>query len=335
MTEIRGDFKKKLPPKPVERDDFGRPKKNKSSFFNKLLIFVASFVLIMCIAIVGFSYLEDYLSHRSYKGYSDLYNSINEQPDVSDVTTQTPEDDTPRPLLPMAEELLEKNPETVGWINLSNTKISYPVVLHKDESQPDYYYLTHDFDGNNSRAGAIFADHRTTITDRHQSDNIVLYGHNEYNNTMFGDLDLYKSNGGKNWTRSSLEFYKQNPTFEFDTNYEKDIYKIFAVFVTETKQENDPDYPLFDYNNFIDFSEDRYNEFMYEIELRNRIITDIDCQYGDRFVTLSTCSNETDSARLVVIGRKVRDGEDASVNTDNVIYNEDAHSPDWNAIYNR
>ncbi len=335
---MQDEIKKKPQPKPIEKDDFGQPVKRKnksaSSFFNKLLIFIATFVLIMSVTIVGTYFYQDYSNKKKYDNYSSLYSSIAKETGTS-VTPVTPENDEPKPLLPLATELLAKNPDTVGWIKIDNTKISYPVVLNPTDTKNEYY-LTHNFDKQEARAGAVFADYRTTITDRKQSDNIVLYSHNEINNTMFGDLDLYKLSGGKeSWGEKALQFYKENCTFTFDTNYEKGTYKIFAIFVTETKQERDPDYPLFDYNNYIDFTEERYNQFFDNINLRNRIKTDIDCRYGDKFLTLSTCSNETTSARMVVIGRKVRNGESTSINTDAVEYNENAHSPDWSAIYSK
>lgn len=330
---VRDDFKKKPEPKPVPVDDFGIPiKKSKSSFLNKLLVFVAAFVLIMSLSIMAIYYFQIYMSHKSYDKYSDLY---------SDLTTdsETPKqdeikDDSPLPLLPLAEELLAKNPDTVGWVNVPNTHISYPVVLRKDDE--NQFYLKHDFDGKNSNAGAVFIDYRSTIESRKQSDNLILYAHNESNNTMFGDLDLYKMHNKYNWGEAALNFYKQNPVFYFDTNYEKQTYKIFAIFVTETKQENDPSHNLFEYNNYIDFADkDRYDEFINQINLRNKYLNNIDCQYGDSFVTLSTCSNETNSSRLVLIGRKVRPGESPDVDISSIKLNPNAHEPNWNAIYNR
>ncbi|MEG0615802.1 MAG: class B sortase, partial [Oscillospiraceae bacterium] len=221
-----------------------------------------------------------------------------------------------------------------GWIEVPNTKISYPVVLRKGAEEGNEYYLARKFNGEQARAGTIFVDYRTTIQDRKQSDNLVLYGHNEINNTMFGDLDLYKNENAQNiFGEKSLEFYKQNPTFTFDTNYEEATYKIFAVFITPIDQKWDTKHDIFDYNNYIDFDEARYDDFIKKANERSRIKTDIDTKFGDKFVTLSTCSREFEDSRLVVIGRKVRPGENPTVNLEKVDHNEDAIELDWDTIY--
>ena len=130
---MQDEIKKKPQPKPIEKDDFGQPVKRKSksvsSFFNKLLIFIATFVLIMCVTIVATYFYQDYSNKKRYDDYSSLYSSIANETETS-VTPMTPENDEPKPLLPIAIELLAKNPDTVGWIKIDNTKISYPVVLN-------------------------------------------------------------------------------------------------------------------------------------------------------------------------------------------------------------
>ncbi len=68
---------------------------------------------------------------------------------------------------------------------------------------------------------------------------------------------------------------------------------------------------------------------------RSQIITTVDYRYGDRFITLSTCSNEFSNSRFVVVARKVRDGEDVGVNVLDAKVNENAKEPDWDKIYGR
>lgn len=333
-------------PKPVFTNDFGRVvkkkkarvavKKDNSSEIMRKLIFMAAVVVLMASLFILFDYFKQiYDAKKLNRELAELKTSIISEETQSPlpVNSALPED-APLPLLPLAQTLLEQNPDTVGWIKVGNTKIDLPVVMKTDEpeSEKNTYYLTHNFVGEKARAGTIFIDYRTTVGDRQQSDNLVLYGHNEASNEMFGDLDLYKQKNGARWTQASLDFYKQNPTFEFSTNYEKGVYKIFAYFVTAVEPEQDPENEIFDYINYINFDQTRYDDFIDNVMKRNMITTDIDVQYGDKFVTLSTCSDEFEPSRFVVIGRKIRAGEDPSVNVETVAYNSNALQPDYDYI---
>lgn len=332
-------MKKKLSKTPENNRDKGiiyaesRSKIKIKGMIQNFVIIIAALVFITCIVFMTVYFYKDYKTKQLYKEVQQQYQHNQQTSETTVVTTEP----GPRDIMAFQQTLLEQNKDTTGYIKIENTNISYPVVLKKDEAENEKneYYLKHTFYGDTAQAGAIFADYRNVIEDREQSDNIILYGHNQADNTMFGDLDKYKNNGSTKWGSKALEFYKQNPTFEFDTNYEKAIYKIIAVFVVETKQVNDPEYPIFDYQNYIEFDEVRFNNFKENIDLRNKLITGVDYEYGDKFVTLSTCSDETATARLVVIGRKVRDGESINVNTTDAVINNEAHSPDWNKIYGR
>lgn len=72
---------------------------------------------------------------------------------------------------------------------------------------------------------------------------------------------------------------------------------------------------------------------MKNITERSEIITGVDVEEGDQFMTLSTCSNEFEPSRFIVIGRKVREGESNEVDTSLAKLNPDAKEPDWNFIY--
>lgn len=349
---IQDEIKKKTPKVNYELDDFGKRRKKSTGIFPKKgdsssevgrkIIFLAAILVLILSGIILFNYYKSgWDTQKENSNLASKYSSHLQSIPPSESTSgleSSEIDNTPLPILSAAEELLKINPDAAGYVEVPNTNIKLPVVLAKDEpiGEENTFYLTHKFSREKSRAGAIFADFRTTITDRKQSDNIVLYGHNEANNTMFGDLDKYKDNSGKRFNNGALEFYKQNPTFTFNTNYELGTYKIFAYFVTAVDQTQDKTTPVFDYVNYIDFDKSRYDSFIENIESRNMISTDIDYQFGDKFVTLSTCSNEfTPSSRFVLFGRKVRPGEDPTVNTANVTYSENPLEPNWDEIYNR
>jgi sortase B len=224
-----------------------------------------------------------------------------------------------------AKAMLEVNPDTVGWLKIDDTHIDLPIVQRKD-SNGNNYYLKIAFDGSTNKAGTVFLDARDTLTEKKRSSNLIFYGHNQKDKTMFGDLAKYKNN---------IEFYREHPYVTFSSNYKTDKYKIFAYFVTPVLPSQTRDGVIFDYHNFIDLNSENYDEFISNIELRNEIITPVDVQQGDEFITLSTCSNEFDPSRFVVFARKIRDGEDEFVDTAAATLNPDALTPDFNYIYGR
>ena len=106
-----------------------------------------------------------------------------------------------------AKKLLAQNPDTVGYITIDGTQVDNPVVQTADNE----YYLDHGFDGQEFRAGTVFMD----CTDSfgaypdQWSENIVLYGHNMADNTMFGSLRQYRQNPS---------YYKEAPFITFSSN---------------------------------------------------------------------------------------------------------------------
>ena len=74
------------------------------------------------------------------------------------------------------------NNESVGYLVVKNTNISYPVLQHSDNS----YYLKKDIYKKNSSMGWIYMDYRNNP--KELNDNTIIYGHNMGNGTMFGSL---------------------------------------------------------------------------------------------------------------------------------------------------
>ena len=135
-------------------------------------------------------------------------------------------------------------------------------------------------------------------------------------------------------TQKNLEYYKAHPTVTFNSNYESDVYKIFAYFVTEVEPYQTSDGYVFDYHNYLDLSDKSvYNDFIGNITERSQIVTAVDVKYGDEFLTLSTCSNEFEPSRFVIFARKTRKGEDTSVDTSAAYLNPQAKEPDWKVIF--
>lgn len=293
---------------------FLRKDDSNKEIISKLFTQLMAVVLLVC-AVVLFDYFKASFDNMKLSGnLQSLYGT------VTDALAGDGK------LLTNAEELLKINPDTAGWVRIAETKVDVPVVLKKDDDINKPYYLTHNFNGDKAKAGTVFIDQRTTLTSRRRSQNLVLYGHNERDNTMFGDLDKYKS---------KLDFYKLHPVIQFNSNYEMSDYKIISYFVTNVLPSQAKDGVVFDYHNYIDMDKARAQDFIDNVLLRSEIITNVDVKPGDEFITLSTCSSEFEPSRFVVVARKVRKGEDSTVDTSSATVNKDAKVPDWDTIYGK
>lgn len=310
---------------------------------NKIIIAVASVVLVAALGVAAFSMIQDQKALETSKELAEKHTEIITQATTTEVTTETepPVTETevtttpaPEPLvvLDAMQPFIDENPDTAGWITVGGTSVDNVVVQTDDND----YYLERDYYGNYSQPGTIFADFRCVVNDYdfNQSDNIVLYGHNQANGAMFGTLQKYKIT---KQNTSKFDFYLQHPTFTFSNLYEEYTYKIIALFVIEVEPYQSPDGVIFDYHNYVRFGtkEKTYEEFMENVTERSQIITGVDVQKGDKFMTLSTCSNEFEPSRFVIIGRRVRDGESPEVDTSLATLNPDAKEPDWSYIYSR
>lgn len=203
--------------------------------------------------------------------------------------------------------LYEKNNDFVGWIQMY-PYIQYPVVQSTDNE----YYLKHNFEGGYNENGTIFADYQGVISATEMPHNTLLYGHNLITNNFFQPLS--------NFRKQDIKFLQDNYLLEFDTLYERNQYKIFSIFLTNTKTEHGE---VFDYWNKVYFtSKSDFNSFVAECLDRSYYYTGVDLEYGDELLTLSTCDFSMFSdMRLVVMARKVRENEAVSMDTSKFIDN--------------
>lgn len=216
--------------------------------------------------------------------------------ETTEVTTTYPE--FVNGLSEKAKEKVNQNSDTVGWIRISNTNIDYPITKTTDND----FYINHNFYKNPAAAGHTFMDFRNTFGEDEggQSGDILIYGHNQADNTMFGCLRFYKND---------TSFYEKNPIVEVSSLYRDYQYKIFSFIICDGSENTD-----FDYWNVINFPEEKdFNDFMTKVKAKQLIQTNVDVKYGDKILALSTCNSgsATDWNRFIVYARRVRPGEDA------------------------
>lgn len=211
-----------------------------------------------------------------------------------------------------AKMLLKQNKDIAGWLRIKNTNVDYPVLKDPGEVTPDMsyyggvscpandYYLHRDLDRSYKFAGTLYMDYRDNFgsVESEQSENIIIYGHNMANNTMFGSLRRY---------RQDESFFEQSPFIEFSSNYKDYDYVICACLITGGNWYSD--FIYWDMEE-LDTEED-FNYYMSNVKEKQLYDWGIDVKYGDKLLTLSTCYADEDNSRFLIIARRLRDGESA------------------------
>lgn len=171
---------------------------------------------------------------------------------------------------------IQKNPETVGWIQVNGTNINYPIVKHSDND----YYLEHDFYKRKTNIGWIYADYRNNF--QSFDSNTIIYGHNLINRTMFGSVPYLLQ---KNWFKDEYKQY-----IKISTKTTNTIWQIFSVYKIE---------PTTDYLQTNFNSTENYQEFLNTLKNRSVHQFNIELNDKDKIITLSTC-DDIGTKRVVV-----------------------------------
>ena len=199
-------------------------------------------------------------------------------------------DEKPPEVLEKYKETLEENPQMIGWLKADGLAVDSPVMQSEEDGD---FYLTHDFAGRSSASGAFFLDPDAIISP--QDKNIIVYGHNMKNGSMFGQLDNYTD-------EAYLETYKD---ITFDTIYETGQYEAIALVRTRIKLQNESG---FRYYQFYDYDSKKEFRACKQFVRENLVSGEADSlKYGDDILMLSTCEYSQDNGRLVLICRKVDD----------------------------
>lgn len=267
--------------------------KDKAKSKNKLsnLITIAAVVLIVvAVGLLGWRLWQFNLQKSTEKSVRELYNpeaTATPTPSPTQVATVRPGVPTPAPtaasepcVIPKFQELVENNPDTVGWLTIPNTNVDH-VVMQGDDN---YFYLDHTFFEDGSTAGSMTLDFRMDATNLQS--NVLLYGHHMQVGTMLNDLGRFQHE----------TFYKKTPIIYFDTIYEEAQWEVFSAYVQSNR-----------FNYFkLDFeSRNEYFRYIQALQRESMYETDVILGPDDVILTLSTCVYDFEDARMVVHARRV------------------------------
>lgn len=291
------------------------PKKGDSAFeiVRKLVVIISAIALLGCAIYFGYTFKERYDNRNVNKDAQALANQDYSDEEVAakwkEIKAKYPDVDFPEGMQVKFASLYAQNQDLVGWIKIEGLGINYPVMQNGD------YYLKHNFSKAYSAYGAPYLDQYNKVNPL--DDNTTIYAHSmRRDDQMFTNLKEYKTVDG----------FKKNPIIEYSTLYGNYKFKVYAVFITNGDASGDNGY-LFNYptSNFV--SDEAFVGYLEQLNQRALYTTGVDVEIGDKLITLSTCTYDFTDARLVVVGRMVRKGEDAVVDTSQAVKNSNPRYP--------
>ena len=206
------------------------------------------------------------------------------EPAVEPTEAPTPEP-TPTPV-PLVEnpykEYFLANEDMAGWLQIPDTNIDYPIMWTPENED---FYLRKGFDGEYDTDSKV--EPATT--------NLIIHGHNMKAGTMFGKLEKYKD----------AEYGASHSTIHLYTPETLRTYEVVAVFCSQVYKKSDTVFKF--YKFFEADSEEEFLDFYNNIKELSLYDTGVTAEYGDRFITLSTCSYHVDNGRFVVVAKEVEE----------------------------
>lgn len=203
------------------------------------------------------------------------------------------------------EDLYKQNNDLYGWIKIEGTDMNYPVMYTPEDPN---FYINRDFDKNIATKGSIYVSGECHMDDQ----NVIIYGHNFKDLSMFGCLSCYKQES----------YYQEHKYIQFDTVYEKGTYEIIAVSQAFIRKEdlmksedensnipfyevNDDDYLFYMHMNLN--NKEEFEEYVKNMKANSYYQIDTSAEYGDKLITLCTCTNikKYQNERLLVVAKKI------------------------------
>ena len=172
------------------------------------------------------------------------------------------------------QNLHNENNDYLFWLYIPKTKIDYPVMMSRDNKD----YLHSSFYKEKLYAGTLFID--ALSSKRENQDNLIVYGHNMKDGSMFGTLKKWRSE----------KYFNEHKFIEIYTETEKRVYLIFAVREVSSNMD------------LLHYKLDGFTNEEYIQDARNNHIhfREFEDQYkNNQIMTLSTCMSN-DAKRLIL-----------------------------------
>ena len=194
------------------------------------------------------------------------------------ITTASPElpSDVMEQLIDTAQSLNTAYPNAIGWLYIPDTVINYPVM----QSDDNFYYLDHAYDGSPLKAGSVYLDYR--CEGRFQNPINIVYAHNMKNGSMFAQITRFKND-------SFFESHKYGWLATPEAVYRIDFFSLAVA----------------DWHDDLYKGDTSISEWIPHIYDKSAVSREMTYTDDDRFVSFSTCSYEFENARNILTGKLV------------------------------
>ena len=218
-----------------------------------------------------------------------LVQRVEQAVSLGEGTSETIYDDSVSAEAPTPERdyqpLVQENSHLAAWLMIEGTEVNYPVMYTPDSPE---YYLRKAFDGSYALSGSLFVG-ADCVPD---GTNIIIYGHNMKDGSMFGSLDSY----------ANEDYAKEHQEIIYDLIQPDGSYKRLAFYsrIYSVDEKN-----VFRYYYSTDLSDpDAFQYYIEEVMSASLYDLGVTAKCGDRLLTLSTCSYHTEDGRFVVVARE-------------------------------
>lgn len=189
-------------------------------------------------------------------------------------------------------DVFASNKDIVAWLQIPDTKIDYPVVWTPADEN---YYLYRDIQGNDDKNGCLILDTDSALNPL--TTNLIIHGHNMRSGAMFGNLTDYED----------PDYYENHKRIILYTEECQRNYEVIAVFRSQVYKKSDTVFKF--YKFFQANTQEEFDDFYNNIKDLSLYDTGVTAEFGDRFITLSTCVYHVEQGRFVVVAKEVESGD--------------------------
>ena len=154
------------------------------------------------------------------------------------------------------------NKDTVGWIKIKGTDVSYPYVQTKDNN----YYKNHSYYNSKNSVGWLFMD--SSNSNNFEDKNTIIYANGNLKNTRFNTLRILPWSSWKKDDKSHL--------IDIVTEQESSSWQVVSMYTVPKKESTSK----------INFSKDEFDKFRKKIIKRSAYNFKAEISENDKLLTI-------------------------------------------------